>query len=161
MLQTAGISYMQLNKPQLAQLRSIATTTNTNRSAAYAQNILCFGYGECDWEQTEPQARLKSSYPKRTYDFKTIPFIATRATHGNVSINPNPTSGKISVLISGRDNYEQLQFRIKNMRGQAVFKKPITSANSQYNLEMLGKGVFVYEIIHKRERIAVGKLVIQ
>jgi|SRR5690554_1951333 len=130
-------------------------------SAAYAQNILCFAYGECDWEQTEPQARLKSSHPKRTYDFKTIPFVAVRATDGNVSINPNPTSGKISVLISGRDNYEQLQFRIKNMSGQAVFKQAITSANSHFNIEMLGQGVFIYEVMTNDERIAVGKLVIQ
>src|SRR5690554_4617323 len=156
MLQTA-VSYMQLNKPQLAQLRTIATTTNTNRSATYAQNILCFAYGECDWEQTEPQARLKSSYPKRMYDFSHIPSIITNEMAQNVTINPNPTIGKISVLVSGRDNYEQLQFRIKNMSGQAVFKQAITSANSQYNLEMLGKGVFVYEIIHKGERIAVDR----
>src|SRR5690554_7730613 len=98
-------------------------------SAAYAQNILCFAYGECSSDLTEPQARLKSNYPKRTYDFSHVPSIVTNEMAQNVTINPNPTSGKISVLVSGRDNYEQLQFRIKNMSGQAVFKKPITSAN--------------------------------
>jgi len=160
MLQTA-VSYMQLNKPQLAQLRTIATTTNTNRSATYAQNILCFGYGECDWEQTEPQARLKSSYPKRSYDFKNIPSIAVNNQSTNATISPNPTTGSVTVLISGLEKNARTQFNLKNMSGQLVMEKQLSTAKTQLNLERLNKGIYLYDIVSNGTRIAVGKLVIQ
>src|SRR5690554_1573222 len=81
--------------------------------------------------------------------------------NSKVKLYPNPTDGELSVAVKGKFDNQVLQFQLRNLLGQVVFKKQMSSAKSNFNLEMLGKGVFVYEIIHKDERIAVGKLVIQ
>ncbi len=120
-----------------------------------AQNILCFGYGECG-SNLEAEARLKS---RRVYnmnkEFKEI------TANSNIQISPNPVKNILILNIENINKESQNSIKVSNLQGQTVFEQTFNGNSNQLNLSELKNGVYLYEVISNGENFGNGKVVIQ
>ena len=77
----------------------------------------------------------------------------------NISIAPNPNSGKFSVDISATIEYGEL--KIINAIGQEVFKQNIKQGKNEINCGGLAKGIYHYNIYQNKQPVSRGKIIIE
>jgi hypothetical protein len=150
---SAGVSYLQLNEGQLSSLRSIAEVTS-GRAAVLAQNILCFGYGECSTPGSEPEGRRKA---RRVYDL-TKPTLK-QASGIQANLIPNPVEENARLLLSGVDDFTSLTIDISSNDGQKVFEQKIVSPETILKLSSLPPGIYFFQLKDNSERKASGKFI--
>lgn len=76
----------------------------------------------------------------------------------NISIAPNPNTGKFSVNISA--NIENGELKIINSIGQEVLKQNVKQGKNEINASGLAKGIYHYVILQNKEPVNKGKIVI-
>ena len=76
----------------------------------------------------------------------------------NISIAPNPNSGKFSVNVSV--NIENGELKIINAIGQEVLKQNIKQGKTEVNASGFAKGIYYYVILQNKEPVNKGKIVI-
>jgi len=152
-LVTEGIDYMQLTTYKLEELRGYASA-GTGRSSALAQNILCFGYGECMWEAPAAQGRKKA---KRVYDLT----VDAKLVNSSVLIAPNPATEIIQLSLTGIEDFAQVELQIINAEGKLIKSLRITASETTVNVAELAKGSYSYLILQQQSKIAEGKLIKQ
>lgn len=153
-LENNNKNILQLNETELINLRGMAEATN-GRSAQLAQNILCFGYGECG-SNLESEARSQS---RRVYNMnKKFEDITLNSS---VNISPNPVKSILTINIDNISNESQKSLKISNLQGQAVFQQTFYGNSNQFNLSELENGVYLYEVISNGESLAKDKIIIQ
>ncbi len=120
-----------------------------------AQNILCFGYGECGIN-LKSEARIKS---RRVYtmnkEFEEI------TTSSNVKISPNPVKRLLTVTIENSHTDSEKSIKISNLQGQTVFESTFMGNNYQLKVDHLKNGVYLYEVFSNGESLAKDKIIIQ
>ena len=154
---TAGRDYMELDEGELTTLRSIANA-ETGRSSAFARNILCFGYDECE-SPAPPATRLKS-YPKRIYDMNP-PLQSPIVDHQQISLSPNPATEQVRLNIAELEENGQWRFQLINLNGQRALNVRVTSKVQQIDLANLPKGTYLYKVLNGTKELEYGKLMIQ
>jgi hypothetical protein len=146
-----GLDYMRLNDAHLENLRSIATAVS-GRTATFAQNILCFGYGECYFPETG------ASYRKRKPRIYTE-IIPTATALNTVKLSPNPASDLVNIQLPTHFEMENTIFILTSMDGKEVRNQPLQQANSTLSISDLAKGEYFYQIVDSGKRIGEGKLI--
>jgi hypothetical protein len=152
-INNSGKAILNLGEEELATLRSIADL-KTGNSSQMAQNILCFGYGECAAD-LEPESRLRSP---RVYNM--IPPVVN-PIEGNYKMVPNPVSSLVDLLQEGEEKEGVKMVRMFNMNGQVVLEHAITNAKTTLTISQLENGSYLYEILQDGEVVHHGKLIIQ
>lgn len=77
----------------------------------------------------------------------------------NISIAPNPNSGKFSVNVSA--NIENGEIRLVNLIGQEVYRQSVKQGYNEINTGNLTKGVYYYNIYQNKEPVGKGKIIIE
>ena len=77
--------------------------------------------------------------------------------HSRIKIYPNPTSGSIFI----KSDLSDLQFEIYSLRGQRVFYKSLEKGESNFNVESISKGFYLYQVANKEAVLQSGKLVFE
>lgn len=159
---SAGKNYLQLTSgdQEFTDLQTIASN-KTGRSSTLAQNILCFGYGQCRLDESDPPTRMKRR-SKRIYDMeKTTNVEENIQPKVNVNIQPNPATEEIQLTIHGMEKDEQILFRLISMKGQQLMEERMSSNSKRINVAHLKKGSYIYQVIRENEESFSGSLIIQ
>jgi hypothetical protein len=146
-----GVDYMQLNSGQLETLRGIANAAE-GRTATMAQNILCFGYGECYYPTSEPSFRKKQ---KRVYSELIPPTLKLES----FSVSPNPASDVVNIVLDADFEIENTTFILTSMEGKEVRNQRLQQVSSTVNISSLAKGEYLYRITDSGKLVAEGKLI--
>ncbi len=134
--------YMKLNSNQLKDLRDIAFATQ-GRSAKMAQNILCFGYDECDFEVPAEQFRTRA---RRMYDFENKAIVNTTSSRMDAVVHtvyPNPTKEQISIKITNFSEVESYEVQLREISGKLLLQQGIASPEQAISLSNLAKGSYL------------------
>ncbi len=76
----------------------------------------------------------------------------------NVNIYPNPV---IDIINIEKDNFDVVLFEIYDLRGRLLFKENLKTKNKSINISFLNKGIYVYKLINKEDKIKFGKIIKQ
>lgn len=144
---------LDLGQEELGTLRTIAEK-RTGRSSQMAQNILCFGYGECTTFDA-PQERQRS---RRVYDMTKA---AVTDLEGGYSMIPNPASTSVSLIIDNDLIESTSTLLLFNISGQLVIEKRIANTNTEIEVNHLENGTYLYEVFEGETIVHQGKLIIQ
>jgi hypothetical protein len=148
-----GISYMQLNDENLVELRSIAAK-KTGRSSQLAQNILCFGYNECETFIINPDLRKKQ---ERIYDMQAKD--ETISSNVKATLQPNPTNLETLLITEGL-KFENSRIEVYSIDGKSLLQQRLNQNNQHINLAALPNGTYIYRILDGEQVVAEDKLVI-
>ena len=146
-----GLEYMQLNSAQLETLRGIANAVE-GRTATLAQNILCFGYGECYYPTSEPSFRKKK---ERVYSEIIPPTLDLKS----FSVSPNPARDVVNIVLDAEFEIENTIFILTSMEGKEVRNQRLQEVSSIVNISNLAKGEYIYRITDSGKLVAEGKLI--
>lgn len=144
---------LDLGQEELGTLRTIAEK-RTGRSSQMAQNILCFGYGECATFEA-PQERQRS---RRVYD---MTVAAITNLEGGYSMTPNPARTSVNFIVEGDLKESTRTLLVFNISGQLVIEKRIANTNTEIEVNHLENGTYLYEVFEGETVVHQGKLIIQ
>lgn len=150
----AGHDLMHLDGTELANLRNIAAT-GCERPALWAQNILCFGYGECYSPCTgegASQKMLRLPMPS-----------APTATPSPLAIYPNPATSYVTLDYQLADEQKNAVLVLRGVDGQEVKRMPLSAQQGQQLLDTrsYAPGTYSVELLNNGERIATERLVLK
>ncbi len=144
---------MQLEEPELSMLRAIAAD-NTGESSVIAQNILCFGYGECSNTSSQAQSRLKRKRDYSTMINKKI------SIEKNVIVNPVPANEDVNINLSGV-NISNCKVQIIDMLGKKLVEKRLVSQSQRIKTSHLKEGIYLLQVLQEDNPIFDKKLIIK
>ncbi|OFY86022.1 MAG: hypothetical protein A3F72_21500 [Bacteroidetes bacterium RIFCSPLOWO2_12_FULL_35_15] len=169
----AGFSYNGCNSDfALARYNSNGSLDNTfNTDAKATTTIVSSGdRGYSVSIQSDGKIVVTGfSYNGANNDFAIVRYnndatgIAESTEQFNVSIYPNPTTGKIQVMCNQvpPDIGSVTDIEIYNELGERVYKSVITNQQSEIDLSDQPKGLYLYWVTNKQQLIGNGKFVIQ
>lgn len=152
--QGAGHDLMHLNSTELASLRNIAAA-GCERPALWAQNILCFGYGECYALCTGEGATQKMlQLPKPA---------APTATPSPLTIYPNPASSYVTLAYKLADAPKDAVLVLRGVDGRELKRMPLSAQQGQQLLDTRSYAPSTYsvELLNNGGRIATERLVLK
>ena len=77
------------------------------------------------------------------------------------SLSPNPAKNMIKISLDGLKDGQVAQLLLKNINGQVVLQKQLTTITTRLDIDHLNKGIYLYEIRTNKEQVTTGKLIIQ
>jgi hypothetical protein len=150
----AGHNLMHLDGTELASLRTIAAA-GCERPAAWAQNILCFGYGECYTPCTGEGATQKMlQLPKPA---------APPAAPSLLTIYPNPASSYVTLAYKLTDLPKVAVLVLRGVDGRELKRMPLSAQQGQQLLDTRSypPGTYSVELLNDGGRIATERLVLK
>jgi hypothetical protein len=150
----AGHDLMHLDGTELASLRTIAAA-GCERPALWAQNILCFGYGECYTPCTGEGASQKMlQLPKPA---------APPAAPSPLTIYPNPASSYVTMAYKLTDLPKEAVLVLRGIDGRELKRMPLSAQEGQQLLDTrsYAPGTYNVELLNDGGRIATERLVLK
>ncbi|HRO41046.1 MAG TPA: hypothetical protein PLZ25_14130, partial [Flavobacteriales bacterium] len=150
----AGHDLMHLDSTELASLRNIAST-GCERPAFWAQNILCFGYKECDTPCTGEGATQKMlQLPKPT-----VPTTAPSP----LAVYPNPAIAYVTLAYKLADAPKDVVLVLRGVDGRELKRMPLSTQQGQQLLDTrsYAPGTYSVELLNDGGRIATERLVLK
>ena len=150
----AGHDLMHLDEAELTSLRKIAAV-GCERPAMWAQNILCFGYGECYTPCTGEGATQKMlQLPKPP---------ALTAAPSPLTVYPNPASSYVTLAYKLADAPKDAVLVLRGVDGRELKRMPLAAQNGQQLLDTRSytPGTYSVELLNKGGRIATERLVLR
>lgn len=150
----AGQDVMHLDGTELSSLRNIAAA-GCERPALWAQNILCFGYGECYSPCTGDGATQKMLQ---------LPKPAAPTTMPNpLSIYPNPAFSYVTLAYKLTDPAKDAALVLRGVDGRELKRMPLSVQQGQQLLDTRGyaAGTYSVELLNDGGRIATERLVLK
>lgn len=154
-LAKSGTDYMNVDASKLQELREIAAL-RTGRSSRLAQNILCFGYGECRGEESPT-----TDAQHRTYQEAYNTNLSDALSSLEVELVPNPARDFVTVNVSNLAQGAPMQLTLETMQGQEVLRQIIQSTAQQVGIHDLSPGMYIYQVVRGDEVLSTGKLIVQ
>ena len=151
---SAGHDLMHLDATELASLRNIAAA-GCERPALWAQNILCFGYGECYTPCTGAGATQKMlQLPKPA---------ATTAEPGPLAVYPNPAASYVTLAYKLANAPKDAVLVLRGVDGRELKRMPLAAQKGQQLLDTrsYAPGTYSVELLNKGGRIATERLVLK
>lgn len=149
----SNTAILDLGEEALGTLRTIAEL-KTGRSSQMAQNILCFGYGECTTFEA-PEGRKRS---RRIYNMNTA---SANALQGNYQVIPNPAKTSLDLTFEGEETEGSRIMRVYAINGQVLLEKTINNTKTTIDVNHLENGAYLYEVLQDGAVVHQGKLIIQ
>ncbi len=152
-----GKEILNLDSSDLSLLRVLAQN-QTGKSSTMAQNILCFGYGECP---TNEQPLLRKGH-RRVYVAKSNADVAIN-NDIKVVLAPNPVKDLLNLSINGKFKSDDQKFQLElfNIQGKSVLNHSFNRKNIQINLSNLENGSYIYKIYLDNKILQTGKIIMQ
>jgi hypothetical protein len=153
-IRQAGRNLQQLTTTDKTNIRAIANRGCT-RPAQWAQNILCFGYGECWAPCTGGGATTRSAE-----------FLAddpgTVETGSNLTLYPNPTRIRVTVAYTLAIEAQQAALVVYNVDGREVQRIALTNQAQQVEVDLQGiaAGTYIVVLQNAGKRIGTRRLVV-
>ena len=150
----AGHDLMHLDSTELASLRIIAAA-GCERPALWAQNILCFGYGECYAPCTGEGATQKMlQLPKPTVP-TTVP--------SPLAVYPNPAIAYVTLAYKLADAPKDAVLVLRGVDGRELKRMPLSTQQGQQLLDTrsYAPGTYSVELLNDGGRIATERLVLK
>lgn len=150
----AGHDLMHLDSTELASLRNIAAA-GCERPAFWAQNILCFGYKECDTPCTGEGATQKMlQLPKPT-----VPTTAPSP----LAVYPNPAIAYVTLAYKLADAPKDAVLVLRGVDGRELKRVPLSTQQGQQLLDTrsYAPGTYSVELLNDGGRIATERLVLK
>ena len=144
---------LDLGEEELTTLRTIAEQ-KTGRSSHMAQNILCFGYGECD-AGIVSEGRVRSP---RVYNMN--PPVVNEQLE-NFSLVPNPAKTTVEITLDVEQTEGVKILRVYAINGQILLERIITNSKTTIDVNQMENGAYLYEVLQDGTSIHQGKLIIQ
>jgi hypothetical protein len=90
--------------------------------------------------------RLKQIDQDGQYHYSNIISLSNTNSDNTISVYPNPSSGKISIVT--KSNFKNALLQIKDMKGAITFEKRNIEGNSfNYDISSLANGIYILDII--------------
>lgn len=149
-----GHDLMHLDGTALAALRNIAAM-GCERPALWAQNILCFGYGECYAPCTGEGASQKALQLPRS--------VPPTAAPSPLSIYPNPATSYVTLSYKLADAPQVAVLLLRGVDGRELRRMPLSAQRGQQLLDTrsYAPGTYSVELLNNGERIATERLVLK
>lgn len=150
----AGHDLMRLDGMELAALRNIAAA-GCERPALWAQNILCFGYGECYTPCTGEGAAQKMLQLPRP--------AAPTAEPSPLAVYPNPATSYVTLAYTLADAPEDAVLVLRGVDGRELKRMPLNAQKGQQLLDTRSypPGTYSVELLNNGGRIATERLVLK
>jgi hypothetical protein len=74
------------------------------------------------------------------------------------SVYPNPTSGKIKLIINSFDK-ENLRFRLYDINGAILEEKKVESRETEISMESFSSAIYLLKVINNNKEVKVFKIV--
>jgi hypothetical protein len=127
----------------------------TDAELDYPSSICLDTYGNVYFSDQGNQIVREIVYPIAT-------SVETIQNTADISVFPNPSSGRISFNISGVNS--QLFIEIYSVTGQRVYSTSFSTFNSQLSIDLTGQasGIYLYRVITENGALlGSGKLIVQ
>lgn len=150
----AGHDLMHLDNSELSSLRKIAVA-GCNRPALWAQNILCFGYGECYAPCTgEGAAQKMLQLPKSA---------APKAEPRSLVVYPNPADSYITLAYKLTDQPKDALLLLRGVDGRELYRISLAAQQGQQLMDTRGyaPGTYSVELLNNGGRIATERFVLK
>lgn len=150
----AGHDLLQLEPAVLTAIREVAAF-GCDRPALWAQNLLCFGYGECYSPCTGKGAAQKALKRPRPVPVKEEPSPLT--------VYPNPATTYVTFAYTLPEEAKDAVLVLRSMEGREVKRMPLTAKVGQQLLDTrtLAPGTYSVELLNDGTRLATERLVIK
>ncbi|MBS1568634.1 MAG: hypothetical protein JST45_04250 [Bacteroidetes bacterium] len=150
----AGHDLMHLDSAEVTALRNLAAE-GCERPALWAQNILCFGYGECYSPCTGEGATQKS--------LRLPQSIPPHATPRFLSIYPNPATSYATLAYNLADAPKDAILVLRDLNGRELQRMPLSGKQGQQLLDTRSfvPGTYSVELLNDGVRIAAERLVLK
>lgn len=150
----AGHDLMHLDGTELAALRNIAAE-GCERPALWAQNILCFGYGECYAPCTGKGASQKM--------LRLPTPAAPPAAPNPLALYPNPATSYVTLAYTLADAPKDAILVLRGVDGRELRRMPLAAQQGQELLDTRGyaPGTYSVELLNDGVRIATERLVLK
>jgi Secretion system C-terminal sorting domain len=138
-IRQAGRNMQQLTAADKTSIRAIANRGCT-RPAQWAQNILCFGYGECWAPCTGGAATTRS--------MEQVPPEASIVEVGtSLVLYPNPTNAQVTVQYTLAGAAQNAMLVLYNVDGREVKRLSLASQAQQVNLDLHDLAAGSYSVV--------------
>lgn len=150
----AGHDLMHLDDTELASLRNIAAA-GCERPALWAQNILCFGYGECYTPCTGEGATQKMLQLRKP--------AAPTAEPGPLAIYPNPATSYVTLAFRIADAPKDAVLVLRGVDGRELKRMPLKAQEGQQLLDTrsYAPGTYSVELLNDGGRIATERMILK
>lgn len=153
-LAATGRTDAELTVAEQDQLEAIIADAS-DRSANWAQNLLCFHYNKCRAPLTGGEAETPKSRNTNTTAFAVAAPLIT--------VFPNPTSTWATVNIALAGVAVQASLRIVDLAGKTVQQQTLNALLQQVVLDTrkLAPGAYLVELLNNNKVLATEKLIVQ
>ncbi len=150
-----GRSEAELNEGELNALRALAADAY-DRPAEWAQNILCFGYGECRPAPSggDDKGGLKAMRK---------PVGASQANTPALSIFPNPATVFATFAYTLPRTPGAAWLAVRDITGRELARIPVAQAEGQavWDTRTVAPGTYTVELLNDGASLATIKLVVK
>lgn len=121
-----------------------------------SNNILCFHYGICK--------EYPAILPQLNAQRKPIPNIPQLLIGLiNLKVYPNPAQDFVAFDYEFAENFSDVHIEVTDINGKTIEKMYCKDAKNQvvWNTQNISSGVYLYACKQGKEKLAIGKIVIQ
>ncbi|MBL7985808.1 MAG: T9SS type A sorting domain-containing protein, partial [Flavobacteriales bacterium] len=149
----AGHDVLHLSAAEQAVFRSIASR-GCDRPAQWAQNILCYGYGECTAPCTGGAATQRSMV---------APHLVPVAPPPPMSIYPNPATVFVTLAYDLDSPVKDAVLVLRSLEGAELKRIPVYTVKGQYPLDTrsYAPGTYTVDLLNAGNRIATERFVLK
>jgi len=156
-MQLSGRNWEQLDKTEIAYLKTIAEATN-GRSASMAGGVLCFFYEICEELIIEKGEEILP--PKNATEETQIAGIQEQNQAYELFLYPNPAESEMTVNLNNPD-VKIVQMEIYDLFGKRVHQQTVNQPYGTLKLNELVKGVYILKVHLNQGDMVIRKVVKQ
>ncbi|NUQ14489.1 MAG: hypothetical protein HUU33_04105 [Flavobacteriales bacterium] len=150
----SGRTLAELNAGEVAQLVSIVGE-DYDRPATWAQNLLCFAYGQCRTPMTGSDANRSPSM---------LSFaVQEESLQPNLEVMPNPATTWLAMNVRLNATPHNALVVVRDVMGRTVWQAPVATMEQQlvWDCRAAEPGSYTVELINNGTSIAVAKFICQ
>lgn len=151
----SGRSEAELNEGDLAALRTLAADAH-DRPAEWAQNILCFGYGECRPTPSggDDKGGLKAMRK---------PWSDAASPKPALTVFPNPASVFTTIAYTLPEKPSKAWLAVRDITGRKLARIPVAQAEGQavWDTRAVAPGTYTVELVNDGTSLGTVKLVVK
>ena len=123
--------------------------------ATWAQNLLCFGYGDC----RAPQSGGKDGGVKAMRK----PTATTKRAEPMLSVFPNPANTFATLAYNLKSAPDKAFLSIRDMAGKEIAQLPVTDAMGQtvWDTRSIAPGAYTIELVNAGVTLGTTKLIVK
>lgn len=152
---TNGRSEAELNEGELQSLRNLAADTY-DQPGEWAQNILCFGYGEC-------RPPRSGGSGERVPKAMRIATAQSEVEKPALSAYPNPAGAWANLVYEMKAAPDHAYLAIRDAAGKEVARVPVDRAEGQsvWDTRSVVAGTYTVELLNGGSSLGAIKLVVK